>query len=165
MIDSRRVGPILPEKEREGSMDLNQQDRVSLNANMCPDCGGTIGRRANNPWCRSCDVWFEFDNSGWIIRNSDAARYLDSLETQGVDADSKPEDPEAAFRDQPPATIEFEPTRRDPQRLHGDTPGPAWRVKGRKADQGHWLMPAKQAVSPPGYLELPVYLYRWLIDP
>ena len=56
-------------------MDLNQQDRAALNASQCPDCGQPIRNyffEASRPWCKACDVWFEFDSSGWVIRNTDA---------------------------------------------------------------------------------------------
>jgi hypothetical protein len=56
-------------------MDLNEQDRASLNAKICPDCGSSIEIylfEATRPLCKKCDVWFEFDNSGWVIRNLDA---------------------------------------------------------------------------------------------
>lgn len=56
-------------------MDPNEQDRACLNAKICPDCGSPIkiyvfdNRR---PVCGNCDVWFEYDRSGWVIRNADA---------------------------------------------------------------------------------------------
>jgi len=57
-------------------MDVNQQDRAALNAKLCPDCGEPIRTfffETNRPWCKPCDVWFEFDTSGWVIRNLGAA--------------------------------------------------------------------------------------------
>ena len=56
-------------------MDINQQDRAVLKAKICPDCGQPIRNyffEESRPWCKSCDVWFEFDDSGWIIRNENA---------------------------------------------------------------------------------------------
>jgi hypothetical protein len=56
-------------------MDINEQDRAALNAKRCPDCGQTISTyffERNRPWCKACDVWFEFCDSGWVIRNVDA---------------------------------------------------------------------------------------------
>jgi hypothetical protein len=56
-------------------MDINQKDRAALNAKLCPDCGQPIKNyffETNRPWCRACDVWFESDSSGWVIRNLDA---------------------------------------------------------------------------------------------
>ncbi|KJS31485.1 MAG: hypothetical protein VR64_11910 [Desulfatitalea sp. BRH_c12] len=53
-------------------MDINQKDRAALNAKLCPDCGQPIRNyffETNRPWCRACDVWFESDSSGWVIRN------------------------------------------------------------------------------------------------
>jgi hypothetical protein len=57
-------------------MDVNQQDRSALTARLCPDCGNRVTIEENNLWCRACDVWFEFNLSGWIIRNRDAAQYF-----------------------------------------------------------------------------------------
>lgn len=56
-------------------MDINQQDRAVLNHKRCPDCGQHINSYffdPNRPWCKACDVWFEIDSSGWVIRNQDA---------------------------------------------------------------------------------------------
>ena len=53
-------------------MDINQKDRAALNAKLCPDCGQPIRNyffETNRPWCRACDVWFESDSSGSVIRN------------------------------------------------------------------------------------------------
>lgn len=58
-------------------MDINQQDRHALNAGRCPDCGQAIRNFffvKTLPWCKACDVWFETDRSGWVIRNVDATR-------------------------------------------------------------------------------------------
>jgi hypothetical protein len=58
-------------------MDINQKDRQALNAKLCPDCGKAIRNfffKASLPWCKACDVWFETDRSGWVIRNVDATR-------------------------------------------------------------------------------------------
>jgi len=56
-------------------MDINQQDRDVLSHKRCPDCGQHINSyffEPNRPWCKACDVWFELDPSGWVIRNEDA---------------------------------------------------------------------------------------------
>lgn len=57
-------------------MDTNQRDRAALSAKRCPDCGKPVTFEEIGPWCRTCDVWFEFNISGWVIRNSDAARTI-----------------------------------------------------------------------------------------
>jgi hypothetical protein len=56
-------------------MDINEKDRAALRAKICPDCGQQIKNfffETNFPWCKTCDVWFEICNSGWVIRNVDA---------------------------------------------------------------------------------------------
>jgi hypothetical protein len=60
-------------------MDINQQDRAALNAKLCPDCSNPVSFEESGPWCKVCDVWFEFNISGWIIRNRDAAQYFSLL--------------------------------------------------------------------------------------
>jgi len=58
-------------------MDINQKDRAALRAKRCPDCGRSIRHyffEPSFPWCNTCDVWFEVDRSGWVIRNVDATK-------------------------------------------------------------------------------------------
>jgi hypothetical protein len=64
------------QKTNEGvKMDINQQDKIALYHKRCPDCSQQISNyffESDRPWCKACDVWFEIDSSGWVIRNQDA---------------------------------------------------------------------------------------------
>ena len=60
-------------------MDFNQHDRAALIAKLCPDCGKQVIIEETSLWCKACNVWFEFNFSGWVIRNKEADKYFSLL--------------------------------------------------------------------------------------
>lgn len=63
-------------------MDLNEKDRQALSDGQCPDCGNplTSDPSVDFKFCRKCDVYFEVQDNGWVIRNSGAFQeYIDRL--------------------------------------------------------------------------------------
>jgi hypothetical protein len=138
-------------------MDINQQDRAALNANLCPDCGGPVSFEETGPWCRACDVWFEFNISGWVIRNSDATQFYNLLKAAKKDRKAAPVDREAAYRQSRPSPPELRAVRQEREAAPVD----------EKMLRQKQLKNPKEIVSPvtfyPRQLFIPLSLYRWFI--
>lgn len=62
-------------------------DYQTLEEGYCPDCGTPIAHyfySSSKPWCRHCDVYFDFCSNGWVVRNTDAQRLYDERWKQEV---------------------------------------------------------------------------------
>ncbi len=126
-------------------MDINQKDHAALRANTCPDCGGPVDIASTGPWCRACDIWFEFV-SGWVMRNKAAAQFFALLN--------------AARRDAEKANLDAEKTPRKKEATPVKTAGPRARPQAGDFSTQHTVMSGRYY---PHRRELPVSLYRWLL--
>ncbi len=130
-------------------MDINQQDRAALNANRCPDCGRPISLEETGPWCRACDVWFEFSISGWVIRNRDAASFYTILKAMKKDRRTGVAS-EALKREKNPKAVETEEVT-------------SRKIKNEKKREPQGFVLGKPVVNYQHLDRIPVSLYRWLL--